>query len=258
MLILFRYLESKLHQSDSNLSLILTENTALKQRLQSYEQTEQIIREMIVKFSNNSHYDDLFKTINKTLAIYEQRLGYINKRFLVLQTLFNRQLLTLASKQHVTIAIQTDDEQYVDLTLMEKELQTVSHERDLLAHKLDQENQQVRMQNEQLEQRYKEELLINQEKLVIMQVNFEENQRKIQVYEETLVEKEKQLKDLMEKYTAEQQKQTANIDLFKREFQVKSGFSLGDRKKNHQIDFLGTRRSSSQRKRSSRKRIKRS
>ena len=193
----------------------------MKQRLQSYEQTEHVIREMIVKYSNNTHYDDLFKTINKTLAIYEQRLGYINKRFLVLQTLFNRQLLTLASKQHVTIAIQTDDEQYVDLTLMERELKTVSQERDLLAHKLQQENEQVRMQNEHLEQRYKQELINNQEKLVITQVNFEENQRRIQLYESTLIEKEKQLRELTQKWMEEQQKQTANIDLFKREFQVK-------------------------------------
>lgn len=198
----------------------------MKQRLQSYEQTEHIIREMISKYSNNSPYDDLFKTINKTLAIYEQRLGYINKRFLVLQTLFNRQLLTLGSKQHVTIAIQTDDEQYVDLTLMERELKTVSQERDLLAHKLHQENEQVRMQNEHVEQRYQQELINNQEKLVIMQVNFEENQRKIQVYESTLMDKEKQLRELTQKWMEEQQKQTANIDLFKREFQVKkSSFS---------------------------------
>lgn len=237
-------MESKLHQSDSNLSLILNENTTLKQRLQSYEQTEHIIREMIFKFSNTSHYDDLFKTINKTLAIYEQRLGYINKRFLVLQTLFNRQLLTLASKQHVHMAIQTDDEQYVDLTLMERELQTVSHERDLLAHKLHQENEQVRMQTEQLEQRYQRELLVNQEKFVVMQVNFEENQRKIEFYENTLVEKEKQLKELTEKWMTEQQKQTANTDLFKREFQVKMFISLRNSKT--EIDFLGTRRSVTQ------------
>ena len=243
-MVFFRYLESKLHQSDSNLSLILNENTTLKQRLQSYEQTEHIIREMIFKFSNTSHYDDLFKTINKTLAIYEQRLGYINKRFLVLQTLFNRQLLTLASKQHVHMAIQTDDEQYVDLTLMERELQTVSHERDLLAHKLHQENEQVRMQTEQLEQRYQRELLVNQEKFVVMQVNFEENQRKIEFYENTLVEKEKQLKELTEKWMTEQQKQTANTDLFKREFQVKMFISLRNSKT--EIDFLGTRRSVTQ------------
>ncbi|CAF5024712.1 unnamed protein product, partial [Rotaria sp. Silwood1] len=38
-----QYLESKLHQSDSNLTLILDENTSLKQRLQSYEHTEQTI-----------------------------------------------------------------------------------------------------------------------------------------------------------------------------------------------------------------------
>ncbi|CAF4718604.1 unnamed protein product, partial [Rotaria magnacalcarata] len=66
---------------------------------------------MIIKYTTNPQYDDLFKTINKTLAIYEQRLGYINKRFLILQTLFNRQLLSLSSKHHTTIAIQTEDEQ---------------------------------------------------------------------------------------------------------------------------------------------------
>jgi hypothetical protein len=54
-----------------------------------------------------------------------------------------------------------------------------------------------------------------------MQLNFEENQTKIQFYETTLAEKEKQLRELAEKWINEQQKQTQNIDLLKREFQVK-------------------------------------
>jgi hypothetical protein len=175
----------------------------------------------MLKYTTNSHHDELFKTINKTLAIYEQRLGYINKRFLVLQTLFNRQLLTLASKQHTTIGIQTEDEQYIDLTLLERELKTVTNERDLLAHKLDQENEQSKIRLEQFEQRYKQEFVINNEKFIRMQLNFEENQTKIQFYETTLAEKEKQLRELAEKWINEQQKQTQNIDLLKREFQVK-------------------------------------
>lgn len=134
-------------------------------------------------------------------------------------------MLTLASKQHTTIAIQTDDEQYVDLTLMEKELKEVSQERDLLAHRLAQDNEQMRIQNEQIDQRYKQELIHNQEKLVTMQVHFEENQRKIQVYESTLMEKEQQLRELTQKRMEEQHKQTANIDLLKREFQVKNSSS---------------------------------
>ena len=115
----FRYLESKLNQSDSNLSLVLHENTSLKERLQSYEHTEGTIRELMIKYSHQPQYDELFKTINRTLSVYEQRLGYINKRFLVLQTLFNRQLLSLTSKQQTTVAIQTEDEQYIDVSLLE-------------------------------------------------------------------------------------------------------------------------------------------
>jgi hypothetical protein len=176
---------------------------------------------MINKYTTNPRHDDLFKTINKTLAIYEQRLGYINKRFILLQTLFNRQLLTLSSKQHVTIAIQTDDEQYIDVSLLERELKTVSNERDLLAHKLDQEYEQSKIRLEQFEQKYKQEFVINKEKLLMMQSNFEENTTKIQLYEITLIEKEKQLKELTDKWLNEQKKQTENIDLLKREFQVK-------------------------------------
>jgi hypothetical protein len=54
-----------------------------------------------------------------------------------------------------------------------------------------------------------------------MQMNFEENQTKIQSYEAILAEKEKQLKELTEKWIHEQQKQTHNTDLLKQEFQVK-------------------------------------
>ena len=217
---MFRYLESKLHQSDSNLSLILTENTSLKQRLRSYENTEETIREMMNKYTNNPQYDDLFKSINKTLAIYEQRLGYVNKRFLVLQTLFNRQLLTLSTKQHATIAIQTEDEQYIDLTLLERELKTVSNERDLLAHKLDQEYEQSNIRLQQMEDKYKHDFVINNEKSTMMQLIFDENQTKIQLYEQTLVEKDRQLKELTTRWMNEQQKQTDNTELFKQEFQV--------------------------------------
>jgi hypothetical protein len=176
---------------------------------------------MITKYTTNPHYDDLFKTINKTLAIYEQRLGYINKRFVLLQTLFNRQLLTLSSKQHVTTAIQTEDEQYIDLSLLERELKTVSNERDLLAYKLDQEYEQSKTRLEQIEQKYKQDIILNNEKLIKMQLILEENTNKIQLYETTLIEKDKQLKELANKWLNEQQKQTENIDLLKREFQVK-------------------------------------
>ncbi|CAF0910432.1 unnamed protein product [Rotaria sordida] len=224
-----QYLESKLHQSDSNLTLILDENTSLKQRLQSYEHTERTIHDMIIKHTTNPQYDDLFKTINKTLAIYEQRLGYINKRFLVLQTLFNRQLLSLSSKHHVTIGIQTEDEQYIDLTLLERELKTVSNERDLLAYKLDQEYEQSKPRLEQIEQKYKQEFVISNEKLVMMQLILEENTNKIQLYEITLIEKDKQLKELTEKWTYEQQKQIENIDLLKREFQEREETLLNDK-----------------------------
>jgi hypothetical protein len=175
---------------------------------------------MISKYTTNPQHDNLFKTINKTLAIYEQRLGYINKRFLVLQTLFNRQLLSLSSRQHVTIAIQTDDQQYIDLSLVERELKTVSTERDLLAHKLDQEYDQSRIHIEQLEQKYKQESIIINEKLIMMQLILDENITKIQLYERTLIEKDRQLKDLTDKWIHEQHKQTENIDLLKREFQV--------------------------------------
>lgn len=175
---------------------------------------------MIVKYTTNPQHDDLFKTINKTLSVYEQRLGYINKRFLILQTLFNRQLISLSTKQHVTIAIQTEDEQYIDLTLLERELRTVSNERDLLAHKLDQEYQQSRIFQEQLEQKYKQEFVINNEKLIMMQLILEENTAKVQLYETTLIEKDKQLKELTDKWINEQQKQTENNHLFQREFQV--------------------------------------
>jgi hypothetical protein len=175
---------------------------------------------MISKYTTNPQHDNLFKTINKTLAIYEQRLGYINKRFLVLQTLFNRQLLSLSSRQHVTIAIQTDDQQYIDLSLVERELKTVSTERDLLAHKLDQEYDQSRIHIEQLEQKYKQESIIINEKLIMMQLILDENTTKIQLYERTLIEKDRQLKDLTDKWIYEQHKQTENIDLLKREFQV--------------------------------------
>ncbi|CAF0922330.1 unnamed protein product [Rotaria sp. Silwood1] len=224
-----QYLESKLHQSDSNLTLILDENTSLKQRLQSYEHTEQTIRDMVIKYTMNNQYDDLFKTINKTLAIYEQRLGYINKRFLVLQTLFNRQLLSLSTKHYVTIAIQTEDEQYIDLSLLERELKTVSNERDLLAHKLDQEYEQSKQHFEQIEQKYKHEFVVSNEKLAMMQLILEENTNKIQLYEITLIEKDKQLKELTEKWIHEQQKQTENIDLLKREFQEREETILNEK-----------------------------
>jgi hypothetical protein len=174
-----------------------------------------------MKYTTNFQYDNLFKTINKTLAVYEQRLGYINKRFVLLQTLFNRQLLTLSSKQQMTIAIQTEDEQYIDLSLLERELKTVSNERDLIAYKLDQEYEQSKQRFQQLEHQYKQEFVINNEKLTRMQLILEENLMKIQLYETTLFEKDKQLNELTNKWLNEQQKQTENIDLLKREFQVK-------------------------------------
>ena len=221
-----RYLESKLQQSESNLTLILSENTSLKQRLQSYEHSERTIRDMMIKHTANPQYDDLFKTINRNLSIYEQRLGYVNKRFLVLQTLFNRQLLSLSSKQHVTIALQTDtDEQYVDVALLERELVNVSHERDLLAHKLDQEYEQSRSRMAQLEDNYRQDLIINKEKSSMLQLILDENQTKVQGYEMNLADKEKQLRDLSEKWIHEQDKQTENTDLLKRDFQV--GRALG-------------------------------
>ena len=174
----------------------------------------------MIKHTANPQYDDLFKTINKNLAIYEQRLGYVNKRFLVLQTLFNRQLLSLSSKQHVTIAMQTDDEQYIDVSLLERELASVSHERDLLAHKLDQEYELSRSRVDQLEEKYKQDLIINKEKSAMMQLILDENQAKVQGYETNVAEKEKQLRDLSEKWIHEQEKQTENTDLLKRDFQV--------------------------------------
>lgn len=64
----------------------------------------------MIKYSHNPQDDELFKTINRTLAVDEQRLGSINKRFLLLQTLFNRQLLSFSSKQQSTVAIPTEDE----------------------------------------------------------------------------------------------------------------------------------------------------
>ncbi|CAF3346339.1 unnamed protein product [Rotaria socialis] len=224
-----QYLESKLHQSDSNLSIMLHENTSLKQRLQSFEKTEQTLRDMIIKYTTNPQYDDLFKTINKTLAIYEQRLGYINKRFLILQTLFNRQLLSLSSRHHTTIAIQTEDEQYIDLSLLERELKTVSTERDLLAHKLDQEYEQSKLRLEQSEQKYKQDFVVSNEKLSMMQLILEENSNKIHSYEIILNEKEKQLKDLTEKWAHEQQKQSENIDSLKREFREREENILNDK-----------------------------
>ncbi|CAF1989241.1 unnamed protein product [Rotaria magnacalcarata] len=224
-----QYLESKLHQSDSNLSIMLDENTSLKQRLQSFENTEQTLRDMIIKYTTNPQYDDLFKTINKTLAIYEQRLGYINKRFLILQTLFNRQLLSLSSKHHTTIAIQTEDEQYIDLSLLERELKTVSTERDLLAHKLDQEYEQSKLRLEQSEQKYKQDFVVSNEKLSMMQLILEENSNKIHSYEIILNEKEKQLKDLTEKWVHEQQKQSENIDSLKQEFREREETILNDK-----------------------------
>ena len=175
---------------------------------------------MFVKYTTNPHYDNLFKTINKTLAIYEQRLGYINKRFFVLQTLFNRQLLSLSSKHYATVAIQTEDEQYVDLFLLERELKAVSKERDLLVHKLDQEYEHSKQCLEQLEQRYKQEFEVNNEKLAKMQSIFEENANKIQIYERNSIEKDKQLKELTDKWINEQEKQRENIDLLKQEFLV--------------------------------------
>ncbi|CAF0826257.1 unnamed protein product [Adineta steineri] len=224
-----QYLESKLHQSDSNLTIILDENTSLKQRLRSYEQTEQVIREMIIKHTTNPQYDNLFKTINKTLSIYEQRLNYINKRFLVLQTLFNRQLLCLSTKQNITIAIQTEDEQYIDLTLLERELKTVSNERDLLAHKLNDEYQKSKTYAEQFEDKYKQELAINNEKLIMMQLISEENINKIQLYETTLIEKDKQLKDLTDQWLNEQKNQADNTDLIKRDFQEREETLLNEK-----------------------------
>ncbi|CAF5183302.1 unnamed protein product [Rotaria magnacalcarata] len=208
---------------------MLDENTSLKQRLQSFENTEQTLRDMIIKYTTNPQYDDLFKTINKTLAIYEQRLGYINKRFLILQTLFNRQLLSLSSKHHTTIAIQTEDEQYIDLSLLERELKTVSTERDLLAHKLDQEYEQSKLRLEQSEQKYKQDFVVSNEKLSMMQLILEENSNKIHSYEIILNEKEKQLKDLTEKWVHEQQKQSENIDSLKQEFREREETILNDK-----------------------------
>lgn len=175
---------------------------------------------MVIKYTTNPQFDDLFKTINKTLAIYEQRLGYINKRFLVLQALFNRQLLSLSSKHHTNTAIQTEDEQYIDLSLLERELKAVSNERDLLAHKLDHEYKQSEQRLEQIEQKYKDEFISSNEKLVMMQRILEENTNQIQLYESTLSEKDTQLKTLTDKWEQEKQKQTENVDLLKREFQV--------------------------------------
>ncbi|CAF3992088.1 unnamed protein product, partial [Adineta steineri] len=186
-------------------------------------------REMIIKHTTNPQYDNLFKTINKTLSIYEQRLNYINKRFLVLQTLFNRQLLCLSTKQNITIAIQTEDEQYIDLTLLERELKTVSNERDLLAHKLNDEYQKSKTYAEQFEDKYKQELAINNEKLIMMQLISEENINKIQLYETTLIEKDKQLKDLTDQWLNEQKKQADNTDLIKRDFQEREETLLNEK-----------------------------
>ncbi|CAF4496682.1 unnamed protein product, partial [Rotaria magnacalcarata] len=158
-----------------------------------------------------------------------QRLGYINKRFLILQTLFNRQLLSLSSKHHTTIAIQTEDEQYIDLSLLERELKTVSTERDLLAHKLDQEYEQSKLRLEQSEQKYKQDFVVSNEKLSMMQLILEENSNKIHSYEIILNEKEKQLKDLTEKWVHEQQKQSENIDSLKQEFREREETILNDK-----------------------------
>ena len=217
-----RYLESKLNQSDSNLTYVLNENSTLKQRLQSYEHNEQTIRDLMTRFANNSSHDELFKTINRTLAIYEQRLGYINKRFLVLQTLFNRQLSKIPSKEQTTVAIQTEDEQYFDLTLLERELENVSRERDILLQRFDQDFDLSRKQSEQMEEKYRQEIRVANEKLSLMQLIVEENQSKVELYERNLLDKDRELKELHAKFAVEQEKRTENFDSCKSEFQVRN------------------------------------
>ena len=174
----------------------------------------------MIKYSHQPQYDELFKTINRTLSVYEQRLGYINKRFLVLQTLFNRQLLSLSSKQQTTVAIQTEDEQYIDVSLLERELNKVSHERDLLAHQLDQEYQQAKKRTDELDEKYRRDLVFANEKLTMMQLMIEESRLKIEIFEGRVLEKDHQLKELTEKWTGEQQRRTENVDSLKREYQV--------------------------------------
>ncbi|CAF4974821.1 unnamed protein product, partial [Rotaria magnacalcarata] len=73
---------------------------------------------------------------------------------------------------------------------------------------------------EQSEQKYKQDFVVSNEKLSMMQLILEENSNKIHSYEIILNEKEKQLKDLTEKWVHEQQKQSENIDSLKQEFRV--------------------------------------
>jgi hypothetical protein len=192
----------------------------LKQRLETHAHNEQIVRELMTKHGHHSQYDDLFKTVNRTLSIYEQRLGYINKRFLVLQTLFNRQLLTLSSKQHVTVSLQTDDEHYLDLSLLERELHTVTHERDLLVHKLEQEYEQTKKHAEQLEDKYKQDRIDVNSKLIVMQSLIDDNQTRIDAYERQLIDKDQRLKEITEKCVHDERQRTDTIDVFKRDVEV--------------------------------------
>ena len=221
-LIAFRYLESKLNQSDSNLNHVLDENGSLKQRLESFEQNEQTIREMVARFGTNAPYDERLKTINRTMAIYEQRLGYINKRFHVLQTLFNRQLLSLSSRQQTTIAIQTEDDEYHDYSLIERELQNVTRERDLLEQKLKQEYHLSQQRADQLENQYRTDLTTSHEKLISLQLTLHENQAKIEFYEKSLQEKDKELQILVDNANSEKRKQNDNCDSLKKEYLVSS------------------------------------
>jgi len=217
-----QYLESKLNQSDSNLTSILNENFSLKQRVQSHENAEETIRHLMTKFAGQNHHDELFKTMNRTLAIYEQRLGYINKRFLVVQTLFNRQLAKISSKQQTTVGIQTEDEQYFDLNLLERELENVTRERDLLLRKFDSEFDQTKKQNEELEEKYRQEIRVANEKFSLMQMMIDENQSKVELCERNLREKDQQLKDLIEK-------SSKNVDSIENEFKEREEKLINER-----------------------------
>ncbi|CAF4461151.1 unnamed protein product, partial [Didymodactylos carnosus] len=159
-----QYIESKLQQYDNDISSKVNENENLKQTIKEYELNEKIIYGIIEKFQFNT-IDELFKNMNKNLSVYEQRLNYINKRVVLLNTLFSRQL---SSSSRISIALQTDEQQqqrYIDLDLLENELKTVTNERDILAKKLHYEYDTSKRKITDVEKSYQNELAIVNEKI---------------------------------------------------------------------------------------------
>ncbi|CAF1342411.1 unnamed protein product [Didymodactylos carnosus] len=232
-----QYVESKLEYYDNNLSSKTNENENLKQTIKEYEVNEKTIYDIIEKFQFNK-IDILFKNMNKTLSIYEQRLNYINKRVELLNTKFSRQLSSSSSSSssssRASIALQTDEQQhYTDVNLLENELKTITNERDILAKKLHYEYDTSKQKTTELEKNYQNELAIVNEKMNMINIILQQNSEQIQQYEIDILDKDKQIQLMNEKYSNHEQndniKQDNLIEKLKHQFKEHEEILLNEK-----------------------------